>query len=177
VTARAFEVGLVADDADLEQILSLQAANLEPALENKADGFVTVVHTLAILRAMHAKLPSVVARADGRVVGYALSMDPTTRTLVPILAPFFAKLDELLPGDRYYVMGQVCVDRAFRGAGVFDALFAAHRARFSDRFEVLVTEIATRNGRSIRAHERVGFRTVARYRDEVDDWVVVAWRW
>jgi len=171
------DVGLASGDADLEQILALQAANLEPALGDTKDGFVTVRHTLPILRAMHALQPSVVARADGRVVAYALSMPKETRTLLPILTSFFAKLDELLPRERFYVMGQVCVDRAHRGTGVFDALFAAHREHYASRFDSLVTEIATRNVRSMRAHARVGFETIAAYRDEVDAWAVVAWRW
>jgi hypothetical protein len=171
------EVGLVASDADLSQILELQASNLEPALADTRDGFVTVVHTLPILRAMHALMPSVVARADGRVVAYALSMPKETRDLLPILAPLFGKLDELLPDERYYVMGQVCVGSAHRGTGVFDALFAAHRASYGGTHDLLVTEIATRNTRSLRAHLRVGFAPLHSYRDAVDEWVIVGWRW
>jgi RimJ/RimL family protein N-acetyltransferase len=38
---------------------------------------------------------------------------------------------------------------------------------------LLVTEISARNGRSLRAHERVGFTELTRYRDQTDDWVVV----
>jgi GNAT superfamily N-acetyltransferase len=172
----SYDVGL-ALEADLPQILALQAANLEPALGDVSDGFVTVVHTPEILAAMHALMPSVVARAEGRVAAYALSMPKETRALVPILASFFEKLDQLLPEERYYVMGQVCVDEAHRGSGVFDLLFAAHREHYASSFDCLVTEIATRNVRSLRAHARVGFETIATYRDAVDEWVVVAWRW
>jgi len=171
-----FDIGLVRSDADLQQILELQAANLEPALTDTADGFVTVVHTLPILRAMHALMPSVVARDGGRVVAYALSMPRQTRPLLPILAPLFEKLDGLLAGERWYVMGQVCVDRAHRGTGVFDALFAAHRVHFQETQDLLVTEIATRNVRSVRAHARVGFAPLLTYRDDVDEWVIVGWR-
>jgi hypothetical protein len=171
-----YDVGL-AVPADLPQVLALQAANLEPALSDTTDGFVTVIHTPEILAAMHALMPSVLARVDGRVVAYALSMPKETRALIPILAPLFARLDELLRGERYYVMGQVCVDAAHRGSGVFDALFDAHRAHYASAFDCLVTEIATRNLRSLRAHARVGFETVLTYRDETDDWAVVAWRW
>jgi len=31
--------------------------------------------------------------------------------------------------------------------------------------------------RSLRAHERVGFEPIHRYRDGVDEWVIVAWDW
>jgi GNAT superfamily N-acetyltransferase len=169
--------GLVESDTDLEEILALQRQNLEAALQDRRDGFVTVEHTLPILQAMHAIMPSVVARADGHVVAYALSMPRETRSLLPILAPMFERLDALLPAERFYVMGQVCVAPSHRGTGVFDALFRTHRERYAGRFDCLVTEIAVRNTRSMRAHERVGFELLERYRDATDDWALVRWRW
>jgi L-amino acid N-acyltransferase YncA len=167
-------VELLDDDRELEQILALQQENLAAT----GDGFVTVRHTLETLRAMHAQLPSVVARDErGAVVGYALSMAREAQGLLPILAPMFARLDGLgaLAGKRWYVMGQVCVAKAFRGQGVFDALYRGHRERYAGRFDALVTEIATRNGRSMRAHQRVGFTEIDRYRDATDAWSVVGW--
>src|SRR5581483_9107971 len=102
-------VGVVRDDRDLEQILALQAKNVVAT----ADGFVTVRHTLPILRAMHAEMPSVVARDErGDVVAYALAMPRSARASLPILTTMFARLDanQALAGLRWYVMGQVCVD-------------------------------------------------------------------
>ena len=169
-------VGVVERTGELEQILALQQASL---VETR-DGFVTVRHTLDILEEMHTVLPSVVARDDdGRVVGYALSMAQTIAPLLPVLGPMFARLARLpaLAGRRWYVMGQDCVAEAWRGRGVFDALYATHRAVYSPRFDCLVTEIATRNPRSLRAHARVGFVEIDRYRDETDEWSVVEWSW
>jgi L-amino acid N-acyltransferase YncA len=169
-------VGVVERADELEQILALQQANLV----RTSDGFVTVRHTLAILEAMHATMPSVVARdEEGRVVGYALSMAPTIAPLLPVLGPMFARLARLptLATRRWYVMGQVCIAEAWRGRGVFDALYARHRAVYASSFDCLVTEIATRNPRSLRAHARVGFVEIDRYRDETDEWSVVGWSW
>ncbi len=176
-----FEVGVVDSDRDLEGILALQVANRTPT----KDGFVTVVHTLDILRAMHALAPSIVARgADRSIVAYALVMPRATRELLPILEPMFALIDALPPGSlcavpnpRWYVMGQVAVAEAYRGRGVFDALYEEHRTRYRETFDVVVTEVATRNTRSLRAHERVGFRTVKQYRDATDEWALIAWDW
>jgi hypothetical protein len=167
------DVGTVRDERELAQILALQRQNLAVT----ADGFVTVRHTLEILRAMHGQLPSVVARGEsGAVVGYALSMAREAQGLLPVLAPMFARLDALpvLAGKRWYVMGQVCVAEGWRGRGVFDALYAEHRRAYADRFDVLVTEIAPRNGRSMRAHARTGFVEIDRYRDATDEWSIVA---
>ena len=80
-----------------------------------------------------------------------------------------------LKDRRYYVMGQVCVAKAYRGKGVFDRLYAAHREHLRHRFDACVTEISVRNPRSLRAHARVGFEELERYRDAADEWVVVIW--
>lgn len=174
-------VGLVDSDRDLEGILALQRECRPPT----ADGFVTVEHTLDLLRALHALAPSIVARdAGGDIVGYALVMPRETRALVPILEPMFQMIEALpagticgRPDARWYVMGQVAVAPAHRGTGVFARLYAEHRARYSDRFDAVVTEVATRNPRSLKAHERVGFRTISIYRDQTDEWALIAWEW
>jgi ribosomal protein S18 acetylase RimI-like enzyme len=164
-------------EADLQGLLALQRRNHRDTLppeEARAQGFVTVIHDEETLRAMNALLPSIVCRDDGAVVGYALSMAPACRALVPILAPMFATLDALSLG-RFYVMGQICVAEAHRGRGVFDLLYREHRERFKGDYDRVVTEVATRNVRSMRAHARVGFRTLKIYRDDVDEWAIVAW--
>jgi len=174
-------VGLIESDRDLEGVLALQRASRAPT----QDGFVTVEHTLDILRAMHALAPSVVARdAHGAIVGYALVMPKETRVLLPILEPMFALIERLPAAElgpkanaRWYVMGQIAVAPSHRGTGVFDALYAEHRARYQERFDLVITEVATRNTRSLRAHQRVGFRTVTTYRDATDEWALIAWSW
>ncbi len=178
--------GPVESEADLEAILALQRENLATnltAAEIAREGFVTVVHSLETLRRMHALAPSIVARGGDRLAGYALVMPAESRVLLPILEPMFRLFEGLswrgrpLRDRRWYVMGQVCVAKEFRGTGVFDALYAEHRARHSAGHDLLLTEIATRNTRSMRAHARVGFEVVTTYRDETDEWAVVAWGW
>jgi RimJ/RimL family protein N-acetyltransferase len=77
----------------------------------------------------------------------------------------------------FYVMGQICIDRSYRGLGLFDDLYGAHRENLRSRYDRVVTEVAIRNARSMRAHLRVGFREILRYSDATDDWSVIAWDW
>ena len=179
-------VGAVTERSELEQILDLQRQNLAPRLSPEvvlSQGFVTAEHDLETLEQMHALAPSIVAKTQDRVVGYALTMVVEARAYVPILAPMFQTFESLdwrgrpLAALPFYVMGQVCVAPAYRGQGVFDALYRGHRTSYGERFELLVTEIATRNARSLRAHERVGFQPLHRYRDSVDEWLIVGWDW
>ena len=171
---------------DLEQILTLQRSNLIASLspaEWQDQGFVTVEHTLDVLQQMHDAAPSIIIKDDGRVVAYALTMLRECRNMVPILEPMFANLDALqwknkpLSDHRFYVMGQICVAKEYRGQGLFDRLYEKHREVCSPQYDFLVTEIATRNTRSMRAHERVGFKTIHTYRDDLDHWAVVIWDW
>jgi GNAT superfamily N-acetyltransferase len=182
----SWTTGPVRDRRELEQIHELQRQNLAPALaaeEARAQGFVTVEHTLDTLERMHALAPSIVTRDGDRVVGYALAMAVEARRYVPILESMFQLLESLswrgrpLSALPFYVMGQVCVAKAYRGRGVFDALYQGHKAEYAERFELCVTEIATRNTRSLRAHERVGFVPIHQYRDAVDEWLLVGWDW
>jgi L-amino acid N-acyltransferase YncA len=169
---------------DLPAILTLQRENLEvalPAEEVAEQGFVTVVHDLDTLEKMHALAPSIVVEEGGELLGYALMMPFEARDWLPVLQPMFDEIAKAsfrgrpISRQRWYVMGQICVAKKARGRGVFQALYEGHKAEYARRFDAIVTEIATRNRRSLRAHERQGFEVIHTFRDATDDWVVVAW--
>jgi ribosomal protein S18 acetylase RimI-like enzyme len=143
-----------------------------------AEGFVTIEHTLDLLKRMHAVAPSIVARDGPSLAGYALVMPVQCRFSIPILEPMFQRLDSLgMLEQRFYVMGQICVGKRWRGQGVFDLLYQAHRRHLRAIYDYSVTEVATRNTRSMRAHERVGFTVIDRYRDATDEWALLRWDW
>ncbi|NNC95169.1 MAG: N-acetyltransferase, partial [Chitinophagales bacterium] len=60
---------------ELQQILKLQRANLPAAVSSevqKTEGFVTVEHTLDMLKRMNQACAHFVVKSDEDVVGYAL---------------------------------------------------------------------------------------------------------
>ncbi|MCU0339582.1 MAG: GNAT family N-acetyltransferase [Spirosomaceae bacterium] len=171
---------------DLEQILSLQRQNLykNTPLEYQQDqGFTTVEHSFEVLQQMNAAIPQIIAKEDDKVIGYALVMPQSFSAMIPELVPMFEQIVRLdwlgkqIQDYRFYVMGQICVAESHRGQGVFDGLYNAHKRLLSADFDLCVTEVATRNTRSSRAHERVGFRTIHTYQDHTDVWNVVVWDW
>ena len=173
-------------DIELHEILDLQKQNLRGTSTEtveKEQGFVTVVHTLPVLQEMHRLEPSIIVKDNGVLAGYALTMARECHKLVPELESLFDRLEMIMYDGRpistynFYVMGQVCVARTYRGKGVFDLLYNQHKEVFAHKYDLLITDIATRNTRSMRAHERVGFKTIATYRDTLDEWSVVAWDW
>ena len=185
-SCRMIQPSLTDTTQDLQQILHLQNENLVQNIDEteiQSQGFVTLHHNLKILEQMHRLAPSVIIKDNDKVVAYALTMLPECRQLMPDLEPMFSLLDKLSWKDKpltdysFYVMGQICVAKQYRGQGLFDKLYAHHKKIYQPQFKLFITEIATRNHRSIRAHERVGFKTIHTHRDELDEWVVVAWDW
>lgn len=167
-----------------EQILDLQrryhASALPPDAQER-EGFVFAQHSLPLLRRMAAELPQAIAVANGTVVGYCLSMSLSLRDEIPNLVPMFEQFGRCawhgrpLSAIRFFVGGQVCVDRAFRGRGLLSRLYEQVRVSAPERYELCVTEIAARNPVSIRAHQRMGFETISTYSDGSEDWEIVAW--
>jgi hypothetical protein len=171
---------------EVSQILELQAANLPSALTPgtmASEGFVTVRHDASVLQRMSETAPAIVAKAAGRLVGYALVMPRSFAPDVPILRPLFELLDtlswkgaSLRANPRWFVMGQICIAEGYRGVGIFDGLYRAMAETYGDRFDFTVTEVAARNTRSLKAHARVGFQTLHVYPDPTtrEEWHVLA---
>ncbi|GAB3776128.1 hypothetical protein GCM10028818_21220 [Spirosoma horti] len=178
----------VQSEADVQGILTLQQANLRknvPAEVQLAQGFVTVEHDPTVLLRMNQAAPSIIAKEGDKVVGYALTMLPEFGTDVPELLPLFSLINSLsyagkpLSGYAYYVMGQVCVADGYRGQRVFDRMYQHHQEVYSDRFQLLITDISATNTRSLKAHARVGFEAIHDFHDSTigETWVVVLWDW
>ena len=176
----------VTSTEELQQILALQQLNLKQNIdadEKKEQGFVTMQFTLSMLQDMHSLAPSIIVKDDDKVIGYAMVLLKEGRKLYPDLDPLFQLFDtlswkgKLLFNYRFYIMGQVCVDKNYRGQGVFDMLYHKHRDIYKDVFDFIITDISSDNHRSLRAHERVGFEIIHTYRDKLDEWKVVLWDW
>ena len=174
-------------DEDIRQMLSLQRQNLPATLtedEVREQGFVTVVHDFSILKKMNEAAPHVIAKDGDQVIGYALAMLPQFNNEIEILKPMFEKLKEvewkgkMLNEYRHFIMGQICINRSYRGMGIFDQLYFALKSQMHNQYELCITEVATRNTRSLKAHMRIGFSCALHYRaNNGEDWELLVWDW
>jgi GNAT superfamily N-acetyltransferase len=174
---------LCANDTDLEQILALQRSNhasvIDPALWD-SEGFVTVEYDVPTLALIQGPYRHAIARVDGQVMAYALVLLRQNQAAVPFLAPMFEAIDKAVALGRtggksnYLVMGQICVAPALRGQGVFRGLYDTMRQQMRDHFDFIATEVAFTNPRSVRAHQRVGFKSI---NEDSPDWQIIAWDW
>ncbi|MFT4024766.1 MAG: GNAT family N-acetyltransferase [Flavihumibacter sp.] len=171
---------------DIQGILELQSANIKQVLseeELSQEGFVTVKHTEALLKQMMDYAPQVIALDDGLIAGYVLAMDKRMAPHIPELQAMFAVLDTLpfqegvVSDYPFIVCGQACVHKDYRGRALLDRMYFKMKELFSATHRFCITEIAVGNTRSQRVHERVGFKTIHRYRDAFEQWTVVQWKW
>ncbi len=168
---------------DLHQILALQQSNLRGNInknEAATQGFVSLTHTYDLLKQMSHPYPHIVARHDGQVIAYALIMLREMAPWIPELEDLFTHISESTyrgkcPDDAsYFVMGQICVHKAFRGMGVVQKMYQTMAERMHAHFDYVITDISAMNPRSLKAHEKVGFETLAEYQTETGDpWVIV----
>lgn len=180
----ALVIKFAESDADLKQILELQQINHRDhisAEEKMTNGFVTVKHDLDLLQKMSQSAKQIIAKDGDKVVGYALVMLTEFKTMIPVLTPMFDLLDTLsyknkkLNAYQYYVMGQICIAEAYRGQGIFNALYKKHKEAYAHQFEFCLTEVSLSNQISLRAHERVGFETIHSFKDATDEWNILLW--
>jgi hypothetical protein len=169
---------------DLQQILSLQQQNLERYIsseELRQEGFVTVHHDFELLEEMNKPHPHIIAKSDEVVVGYTLVMLRQMAQRIPILIPMFDKInrlqykDQALKDATYFIMGQVCISKSFRGKGVFANLYQKLKEEMRPHFQFCITEVAVRNPRSMRAHEKIGFKRLYQYSGGHEEWVILIW--
>ncbi|MCX2582994.1 GNAT family N-acetyltransferase [Pedobacter sp. MR22-3] len=172
---------------DLEGILALQKRNLKTDLspdEIIAEGFVTVSHTWDDLKKMHLHEKNIIAKDGGQVIAYVLGMSEQSKHEIPRLVELYESFEHIhfngKPVDDYHyiVVGQVCVDKAYRGQGLFDQCYNSYKHYFKEKYDFAITEIAGINLRSMNAHKRIGFEVIHVYTDSSGvEWNVVVWDW
>ena len=162
---------------ELEQILDLQQRNLPKNIsqeESTKEGFVTVEHTLNLLKSMNDVCGHIIAVDDGQVVGYALCMHPQFANDIEVLRPMFQEIDKTIKGQvNYMAMGQICVAKSHRGQGVFRKLYQTMQEKLPEGFDTIITEVDGKNKRSLAAHTAIGFTTLTIYHSDGKEWHII----
>ncbi|MDN3584830.1 GNAT family N-acetyltransferase [Mucilaginibacter flavus] len=182
LSAITFEAATTAEH--FEQIITLQKQNLYKSLtaeEQGQQGFVFAEHTVELLKVMSAQIPQVIALHQGKVIAYNLAMTASMEKELPSLEPMFREFHKVqykgkvLTDYHFFVGGQVCVDKDFRGLGLLSKLYNASASLVGLDYELCITEIAVRNTKSLSIHQKMGFEIVSTHNDGLEDWNVVLW--
>jgi ribosomal protein S18 acetylase RimI-like enzyme len=177
---------IVTTDKELEEIVKLSHKNLRTKIslaEQQQQGFITWNYSFQLLKQMNDQCAHVIVKDKSSVVGYALVALKEASIFHKDLNAMMMHLETLqyqtksLQQYKFYVMGQICVADDHRGKGVFQMLYQHHKKLFGNNFDFVITEISTSNTRSMRAHEKAGFKIIHTYKDALDEWNVVLWDW
>jgi len=164
-------------DKELNEILCLQQQNLPKNLsekEIKQEGFLTVEHDFELLKKMNDVCSHTIAISENKVVAYALSMHPNFTAEIEVLKPMFEEIDSVISTSAdYIIMGQICIAKAFRKKGVFRGLYEHMKHFLSSDFQKIITEVDTKNQRSMDAHKAIGFKELKRYKADGKEWSLV----
>ena len=174
-------------EKDLLGIIALQKNNLATKLkedEISTQGFVTVAHRLHDLKKMNVVEQHIICKDIEKVVAYLLAMTVQSQYEIPVLLPMFKMFEQILYKRKlvstynYMVVGQVCVDINYRGQGILDKCYEHYKTCFSKKYDFAITEIASRNIRSIKAHQRIGFTEIHKYTaTDKEEWSIVVLEW
>ncbi|HUS01653.1 MAG TPA: hypothetical protein VMY77_07995, partial [Chitinophagaceae bacterium] len=125
----------VTTDDELIQVNKLNQQNLKSNLteqEQEEQGFVTWLYPVQLLQQVHTIAPSVIVKEEDKVVGYALVTPVKAGSFHPDLKTMMNYLETInyngkpLSAYSYYIMGQVCIDKKYRGKGILNMLFQKH---------------------------------------------------
>lgn len=169
---------------ELNEILNLQKQNLSSGLtseEKTNEGFVTVQHDLPLLQKMNLFCAHTLAKESTTVVGYALSMHPNFKSELPVLIPMFTEIERAFNRNSfikknnvsYIVMGQICIDKAYRKQGIFRNLYKHMLQNIQPEFNTIITEVDATNTRSLEAHLAVGFKSLCKYTSGGQQWDLI----
>lgn len=180
------EIKTVTEHTELAGIQQLQQVNLKKKLdpgEATSEGFVTAEYSIDFLETMHAASPSIIAKDGDEVVGYALVALTAIRDHHDLLADLFNVIDRtlyhglLLKDAKYVIVGQLCVAKNYRGMGLVDQMYGHFKKCLSNRYDYCITDVASENTRSLKAHQKAGFQVIDSLSYGGISWDIVLWDW
>jgi len=113
------------------------------------------------------------------VIAYALVMDRSIEFKIPFLFPMFQHINAInykntiLKNARYFIMGQVCIKKGYRGQGILQGLYKKMNSEMAPHFQYSITEVASKNPRSMRAHLKNGFTNLFTYNLKEEEWNIL----
>src|ERR1044071_8711724 len=146
----------LATPQDILEIIALQDMNVIDR-----GGGLSVRQTADWFDRSMREMPIIVARRDGKLVGYLLSTSLAAKAHVPVVQEMLRRLP---PPPDCYLYGPVCVDAAERGRGLAGMMFEDLRARLPGR--PAMTFIRADNAPSLRAHKKMGMRELGIFTTE-----------
>jgi L-amino acid N-acyltransferase YncA len=171
---------------ELRSIKALQDANLRKNLSEEEaiqNGFLMAEYSTKFIQQMNEVEPHIIAVDQDQVVGYALVSTHKTGADHTLLLDLYNNIDLLkynnieLKNASYVIVGQLCVAKSHRGTGLSQQLYQHFRNELQHQFDYCITDVATENARSIKAHLKTGFKIIYQINYGGISWEIILWDW
>lgn len=158
--------------ADIPAVLALHSRFHSDTIapEDRKDGFVTTPFTEELLAVLIEKEGGLFLTEDGtRLAGYAMAASWEFCSRWPLFRHMIAHLGDCsyqntrLTTQNSYQYGPVCLDKPYRGQGVFPELFRFALAAMAETYPYMVTFVNKANPRSLKAHEKLGLHRLKEF--------------
>ena len=153
-----------ATTVDIPELLALQEEN-----QISRGGALSIEFSAEWFGKVMEKMPIVIARRSGRLVGYLVSSTPESTKDYALGQAKFAAYPAKI---RAYNSGPLCIDASERGQGLAERLFDMQRSLLPGREGLAF--IRRDNAASRAAHAKYGFREVAEFSHDGVDYLVAA---
>lgn len=127
--------------------------------KDKPDGFVTTPFTEELLTELIRDEKGIFVAREGDVIGgYCMAASWQFCSKWPMFQYMISRLhevpyrDETLTMENSYQYGPICIDKPYRGKGVFQGLFQFALKEMSKKYPFMVTFVNKSNPRSVKAH-------------------------
>ena len=155
-----YEIGLATPE-DIVAMLALQELNMIDR-----GGWLSVRQTAESLKHSLLEMPTIVARRDGKLVGYLESQSLSATAHVPIIQ---AMLLAFPVPPNCYLYGPVCVHTDERGKGVARLMLQRLRERLPGR--PAIGFVRGDNDSSLRAHRKMAMREIGGFTNDAVPYV------
>ena len=179
---------------DFQGIRQLQELNLRRNLsesEIMSEGFVTAEYSVDFLAKMSTFYPAAIAKTEnGTIIGYALIVSKQLQGDHALLDDMIEVIDKISLQDKdksipfkslpYVLCGQLCVAIGYRGKGLVTDLYNCLRRvvqMSTPEVRYVFTEVAHDNKRSLRAHEKCGFKVIQTHTFGATGFDIILWDW
>lgn len=176
-----FEIGR-AFGGDFDQVVSLQNRNSVTALseDQRGDGFLRSAFTAAQFEEMAQSVAIIVARDAGEVVGFVCASTVEHNRDNPLVVAMIDRFPQISLGSqslkslRGCIAGPVCVDKNYRGQGLFELMYARLFEEAASDYDAVLAFVSTANTRSVAAHQKVSMNVVDTFQYVGRDYFIVA---
>lgn len=180
----SLEIKLASSEPELIEIKNLQNKNLKENIsikEKQSEGFLTANYTLEFLKKLNNKTPAIIIKNE-KVVGYAIAASKEVAKEHKLLNNLVYNFDKqlidgnLLSNQSYIVVGQLCIEKKYRGFDYVKKLYSFFKDTYST-YRYCVTAVDIKNVRSLKAHKKCGFIKIGELKLNNNPGDIILWDW